>query len=59
MDIYSRKIVGWPVQAFESSEHASWLMRDICRAEKINVNQITLHSDNGAIKKGTTLLSTF
>jgi transposase InsO family protein len=57
-DIYSRKIVGWTVQAVESSEHASWLMRDICQAEKIRPNQVTLHSDNGAIMKGATLLST-
>jgi putative transposase len=58
MDIYSRKIVGWTVQEVESSEHASWLMQDICQAEKINANQITLHSDNGAIMKGATLLAT-
>lgn len=58
MDIYSRKIVGWTVQTVESSEHASWLMQDICCAEKITINQVTLHSDNGALMKGATLLST-
>jgi putative transposase len=58
MDIFSRKIVGWTVQPVESCEHASWLMQDICKAEKINKNQISLHSDNGAIMKGSTLLAT-
>lgn len=58
MDVYSRKIVGWTVQAVESAEHASWLMQDICQAEKISANQVTLHSDNGSIMKGATLLAT-
>jgi transposase InsO family protein len=58
MDIFSRKIVGWTVQPVESCEHASWLFQDICRAEKIDKNQISLHSDNGAIMKGSTLLAT-
>jgi len=58
MDIFSRKIVGWTVQPTESSEHASWLMQDICHAEGISENQVTLHSDNGAIMKGATLLAT-
>jgi transposase InsO family protein len=58
MDVFSRKIVGWTVQAVESSEHASWLMQDICKAERIPLGQVTLHSDNGAIMKGATLLAT-
>jgi transposase InsO family protein len=58
VDIFSRKIVGWTVQAVESSEHASWLMQDICDAEGIPPGQITLHSDNGAIMKGSVLLAT-
>lgn len=58
MDVFSRKIVGWTVQLVESSEHASWLMQDICAAEGIDKEQVTLHSDNGAIMKGATLLAT-
>lgn len=58
MDVFSRKIVGWTVQLVESSEHASWLMRDICNAENINKDQVILHSDNGPIMKGATLLVT-
>lgn len=58
MDIFSRKIVGWTVQPVENSEHASWLMADICHAENISKEQVTLHSDNGAPMKGSTLLAT-
>lgn len=58
MDVFSRKIVGWTVQAVESSEHASWLMQDSCEAEGVPLGQVTLHSDNGAIMKGATLLAT-
>jgi putative transposase len=58
MDIFSRKIVGWTVQSIENSEHASWLITDICQAEGIQKDQVTLHSDNGAPMKGSTLLAT-
>lgn len=58
MDVFSRKIVGWTVQPIECSEHASWLMQDIYEAENISKGQVTLHSDNGAIMKGSTLLAT-
>lgn len=58
MDIFSRKIVGWTVQSIENSEHAAWLMTDICQAEGIQKDQVTLHADNGAPMKGSTLLAT-
>lgn len=57
-DIYSRKIVGWQVHHCESSELAADLMIDICWKEKISVNQVTLHSDNGSPMKGATMLAT-
>lgn len=58
LDIYSRKIVGWQVYDNESSALAADLMTDICRQEKIQKNQVVLHSDNGSPMKGATLLAT-
>jgi transposase InsO family protein len=58
MDIYSRKIVGWQVYEQELSTHAADLMIDICTAEGIKREQVTLHSDNGGPMKGATMLAT-
>ncbi|MCK4608270.1 MAG: IS3 family transposase [Gammaproteobacteria bacterium] len=58
MDIYSRKIVGWTVQAHESSEQAAALMKQTCLDEAIDPGQVRLHSDNGSPMKGATLLVT-
>ena len=55
MDIYSRKIVGWQVHDCESSAHAADLIEDIARREKIDKNQLVIHSDNGSPMKGATL----
>jgi len=55
MDIYSRKIVGWQVHDCESSSHAADLIEDIVHREKIDKNQLVIHSDNGSPMKGATL----
>jgi len=55
MDIYSRKIVGWQVHDCESSAHAADLLEDIVRREKIDKQQLVIHSDNGSPMKGATL----
>lgn len=55
MDIYSRKIVGWQVYDCESSSYAADLIEDIAIREKIDKNQLVLHSDNGSPMKGATL----
>jgi transposase InsO family protein len=55
MDIYSRKIVGYTVQAEQSAEHASDVIKAICDAERIQRDQLTLHSDNGGPMKGATM----
>lgn len=57
VDIFSRKIVGWSVHEVESSEHAASLIKQACLDEKINREQIVLHSDNGASMKGATMLA--
>lgn len=58
MDIHSRKIVGWTIETAQLAEHASTLIKKCCLTEKIEQNQITLHSDNGKPMKGATMLST-
>jgi len=55
MDIFSRKIVGWQVHDCESSSYAADLIEDIALREKIDKNQLVIHSDNGSPMKGGTL----
>jgi len=55
MDIFSRKIVGWQVHDCELSSHAANLIEDIAHREKIDKNQLVIHSDNGSPMKGATL----
>jgi putative transposase len=58
MDIYSRKIVGWSIHESENSEHASMLIKQACLDEKVEAEQLVLHSDNGSPMKGATMLAT-
>ena len=55
-DIFSREIVGWSVHEVESSEHAAGLIKQAFLDEKINRDQIVLHSDNGSSMKGAIML---
>jgi len=57
-DVYSRKIVGWDIFEKESSEYASVVIEQACKAEGISRDQLTIHSDNGSPMKGATLLAT-
>lgn len=57
LDIFSRKIVGWQVYEEESSALAGEVLHDLCRREKIQPNQLVLHSDNGSPMKGSTMLA--
>jgi hypothetical protein len=57
-DIFSRMIVGWAVEEVESAEHSARLIDWACREHGIARGQLTLHADNGAPVKGTTLLAT-
>lgn len=57
IDIFSRKIVGWQVYECENGDYASALLQDICLREGVEKNQIVLHSDNGAVMKGASMLS--
>ncbi|MDQ7061850.1 MAG: IS3 family transposase [Sulfurimonas sp.] len=58
MDIYSRKIVGWQIYTKQSAELASEVIKDIAINENIEVDAVTLHSDNGSPMKGATFLTT-
>jgi putative transposase len=58
MDVYSRMIVGSEVYSCESAEYASALIADAAHRQKLNKNQLTLHSDNGGPMKGATMLAT-
>ena len=58
VDVCSRKIVAAQVFAEENGAHASELLKDLCRREKIALGQIVLHSDNGGPMKGSTMLAT-
>jgi len=57
MDVWSRKIVGWSVEDCESADHASNLVKRICRRLSIPPESLTLHSDNGAPMKNATMLA--
>ncbi|MDX1253602.1 MAG: IS3 family transposase, partial [Gammaproteobacteria bacterium] len=60
LDLYSRKIVGWEVQATETGEHAASLLRRTILGEAVQPwrEPLVLHADNGSPMKSATLLST-
>lgn len=58
LDIYSRKIVGYRVEAEECMDMASELVERTCKAEKANPGKLVLHADNGGPMKGSTMLAT-
>lgn len=58
LDLFSRKIVGWDIHLSQESELSSILLEEICQSEKINKNELTVHSDNGGPMKGATMLAT-
>lgn len=57
-DIYSRKLVANEVHEAESSTHASQLLRRGSLREQTVGKPLVLHSDNGSVMKGATLLAT-
>ena len=56
LDLYSRKIVGWEVQAAESGEHAATLLRRTALGEAIQTwrQPLVLHAEREACPWGTT-----
>ena len=58
VDIFSRKIVGWTVEAEELMDHSTELIKRICDEAGIDPVGLVLHSDNGGPMKGSTMLAT-
>lgn len=48
LDIFSRYVVGWMLATTESAAHAKQLIAEACLRERIDPNQLTVHSDRGA-----------
>jgi putative transposase len=55
LDVFSRKVVAWMVADRESAELAKELIAVACAREKIDRNQLILHSDRGAPMKSKTV----
>jgi len=47
IDIYSRKVVGWLIASRECAELAKILINDTCEKEKIQKDELIIHSDRG------------
>jgi transposase InsO family protein len=58
VDVFSRKIVGWSLEAEESMLAASRLIEDACGREGVGSGCLVLHADNGGPMKGSTMLAT-
>ncbi len=58
VDIWSRKIVGFEVHDREDNQLSSRLITKAAVQERVDVNTLTLHSDNGSPMKGATMLAT-
>jgi putative transposase len=57
MDVWSRKLVAWTIEAEESAEHAEAMIAAACEREGVRRDQLVIHSDNGAPMKAATLLA--
>ena len=57
VDVWSRKLVGWTVEAEESAEHGQAMIAAACAREGVRRDQLVIHSDNGAPMKAATLLA--
>ena len=58
MDVWSRRIMGWEVSDYESSEVAAELITRCCLDANIDPRGLVLHSDNGHPMRGGTMVST-
>lgn len=57
MDVWSRKIVGWTIEAEESAELAQAMLNAAFEREGVHRGQLVVHSDNGGPMKAATLLA--
>ncbi len=56
-DVWSRKIVGWTVEAEETAENAEAMLVRAHTIEGVARDELVLHSDNGSPMKKATLLT--
>ncbi|MGH9439914.1 MAG: IS3 family transposase, partial [Terriglobia bacterium] len=56
VDVWSRKVIGWSLEAEESEDLAAQLFQTLAR--KLGLKGVRLHSDNGHPMKGATMLMT-
>ncbi len=59
VDVWSRKIAGWTIEAEKSAEHAEAMSAAACARENVRTERLVIHSDNGAAMKALTLLAFF
>ena len=52
LDLYSRKIVGWTLEAEQNDQFSALLIEETCQKEGITKDSLVLHSDNGGPMKG-------
>lgn len=59
LDLYSRKVVGWEIQATDNADHAVHLLKRTALAEEVHAmaTKPVLHGDNGSTLKATTVLA--
>jgi putative transposase len=55
MDLFSRYVVGWYLSASESAAEARHFFETLARRERIDVNKLILHADNGGPMRGRPL----
>jgi putative transposase len=59
LDLFSRKIIAWDIWLEESAENASVLVRrGVLSEQRMSIQPLVLHSDNGSPMKGASLLET-
>jgi transposase InsO family protein len=58
LDVWSRKVVGWRVEAEECADLASNLLENALKAENHDGKNLVVHADNGGPMKGATMKAT-
>lgn len=58
VDVFSRKIVAWTVEAEESQDLAVDMIERATREHRVPENALVLHADNGGPMKGSTMVTT-
>jgi putative transposase len=59
VDLYSRKVLGWTLAPRESGKLAKKLFQETCSREKIDPDQLSVHSDRGSAMTSITLALLF